>query len=247
MSRLDSLTPSKSRSRASPSPSPSPGPGSPARSTETTHHRMLKLVLSEVRKIIKTWDELVIMDGFKACKGVIDEGTEMDNILSIEDKPERPEVGGHLNLWYAHRLSLESTLKKLDNNLYKLTALADQAEKILFEAYKREGHEFVFVEPLWFTWTLEKFVNSLSPLISLHTSHLASLTSYSNIILDPNTPFDDAKLTLESWRDIATGGERWVGVREWEELVDIELSGGMDEDEDEEDEVPVKGRRKNRK
>ncbi|WWD09206.1 hypothetical protein V865_007328 [Kwoniella europaea PYCC6329] len=247
MSRLDSLTPSKSRSRASPSPSPSPGPGSPAKITETTHHRMLKLVLSEVRKIIRTWDELVIMDGFKACKGVIDEGTEMDNILAVEDKPERPEINGHLDCWYSYRQSLESTLKKLDNNLYKLSALTDQAEKIFFEAYKREGQDFVFVEPLWFTWTLEKFVNSLSPIISLHTSHLASLTSLSHIILDPNTSFDDAKLTLEAWRDIATGGERWEGVREWEELVEVELAGGRDEGDDDEDEVPIKGKKKGRK
>ncbi|WWC86055.1 uncharacterized protein L201_000926 [Kwoniella dendrophila CBS 6074] len=247
MSRLDSLiTPSRSRSRASASPSPSPSVGSPSKQNETTHHRMLKLVLAEVRKIIKTWDELVIIDGFKASKGCIDEATEMDNILAIDEKPERPEITEHLNSWYNHRQSLESTLKKLDNNLYKLSALAEQAEKILFGAYTREGNEFVFVEPLWSTWTLEKFVNSLSPLISLHTLHLASLNSLSQAILDPNTSFDDAKLTLEAWRDIATGGERWTGVREWEELIDLELSAGKD-DLDDEDDIPFKGKKKNKR
>ncbi|WWC66591.1 uncharacterized protein I206_100494 [Kwoniella pini CBS 10737] len=243
MSRLDSLTPSRSRSRAS--PSPSPAPSSPLRgSNETTHHRMLKLVLGEVRKIIRTWDEIIIIDGFKAAKGFIDEGTEMDNILAIDEKPERPEISNHLNTLFNHRQTLESTLKKLDNNLYKLSALAEQAEKIFFGAYSREGTEFVFVEPLWSTWTMERFVNSLSPLISFHTAHLASLTTLSKIILDTTTTFDDAKVALESWRDIATGGERWEGVREWEELVELELQSELD---DEEDDLPIKTKKKNKK
>ncbi|WRT63964.1 uncharacterized protein IL334_000891 [Kwoniella shivajii] len=246
MSRLDSLTPSRARSRGSQSPSPSPGP-SPlqSQSTETTHHRMLKLVLSETKKLFKTWDELIIVDGFKAAKGCIDESTEMDNLLTVEEKPERPEINPHLNQWYFHRHSLESTLKKLDNYLYKLSALAEQAEKIFFGAYTREGADFVFQEPLWLTWTLERFVNSFSPLISLHFAHLATITSLSQTILNPDTSFDDAKYTLEAWRDIATGGERWVAVREWEELVEFELTGGKDEDE--EDELPIKGKKKNKR
>ena len=75
MSRLASLTPSRPpRSSLSPSPSPS----SPARPIETTHHRMLKLLLNEVRNLIKTWDELVGIDGLKAGKACVDEVTEME-------------------------------------------------------------------------------------------------------------------------------------------------------------------------
>jgi hypothetical protein len=75
MSRLASLTPSRTRSRASQSPSPSPAP---TVSVEATHHRMLKLVLAEVRNTIRTWDELVGADGVKAGKGCVDEGTTME-------------------------------------------------------------------------------------------------------------------------------------------------------------------------
>ncbi|WVQ97103.1 hypothetical protein IAU59_004213 [Kwoniella sp. CBS 9459] len=241
MSRLESLvqTPSRSRSRASASPSPGP---SPSRAAETTHHRMLKLVLAEVRKIMKTWDELVIVDGFKACKGCIDEATEMENILAV-DRPERPEVTPHLTALYTHREALQSTLKKLDNNLYKLTALADQADKVLFAAYQRENHDFVFVEPLWLSWTLECFVNSLSPLISTHTIHLSSLNSLASTITNLDTSFDDAKLALEHWRDLALGGGRWDAAREWEALVELELAGGRGDDEmderDDDDDMAV--------
>ena len=73
MSRLASLTPSRARS----SPSPSPSPSTP-QITETTHHRMLKLLIQELRNVFKTWDELVLIDGMKAAKGCIDEMTEME-------------------------------------------------------------------------------------------------------------------------------------------------------------------------
>lgn len=80
-SRLASLTPSKNaRSRGSPSPSPSPAQ-SPPRPTETTHHRMLKLVIGEIKNVIRTWDEIVILEGFKAAKGCVDESTEMESVL----------------------------------------------------------------------------------------------------------------------------------------------------------------------
>jgi hypothetical protein len=39
---------------------------------------MLKLILAEVKNVIKTWDGLVLVDGMKAAKGCIDAMTEME-------------------------------------------------------------------------------------------------------------------------------------------------------------------------
>ncbi|KIR67608.1 hypothetical protein I314_02025 [Cryptococcus bacillisporus CA1873] len=220
-SRLASLTPSKNaRSRGSPSPSPSPAQ-SPPRPTETTHHRMLKLVIGEIKNVIRTWDEIVILEGFKAAKGCVDESTEMDNILDVEERPEREE----------------------DNFLGKLCQLIDQAEKVLLGACQRETYDFVFVEPLWLTWTLEHCVNAMSTLIPHHTYHLAELSVLASTILDPSTAFDDAKYALEAWRDLATGGERWEAVRDWEELIELELTKAEEEEAEEDN---TKGRRKRR-
>ena len=60
------------------------------------------------------------------------------------------------------------------------------------------------------------------------------------------TPFDKAKLALEQWQDLSRGGERWEIVREWEEMVDLELASSTAEKE-REDEEGVKGKRKGRK
>lgn len=89
MSRLASLTPAGTPQRGrdvsqSPAPSPAggtprtPRAGTPSRQIETTHHRMLKLIIAELKGLFKTWDEISLVDGVKAGKGCIDEATEME-------------------------------------------------------------------------------------------------------------------------------------------------------------------------
>jgi hypothetical protein len=39
---------------------------------------MLKLVIAEIRSTFRTWDDLVAVDGMRAGKGLVDEGTTME-------------------------------------------------------------------------------------------------------------------------------------------------------------------------
>lgn len=39
----------------------------------------------------------------------------------------------------------------------KMVSLVDGMEALLFEAHKAKGWKWVHEEPLWCTWTLEKF------------------------------------------------------------------------------------------
>ena len=50
---------------------------------------MLKLVVTEVRNLIKNWDELVLIDGLKAGKSCIDEATEMEHVFTASKLGER--------------------------------------------------------------------------------------------------------------------------------------------------------------
>lgn len=93
-------------------------------------------------------------------------------------------------------------------------------------------------------------VNSLPRLFTVHNQHLATLTGLAEELKSSETSFDDARLTLEAWRDFGYGGERYHLVREWEELVEIETTMGQEVDEDEnEDDMPVKrsGKKKGKK
>ncbi|ORX34224.1 hypothetical protein BD324DRAFT_637164 [Kockovaella imperatae] len=263
MSRLASLQPRGKASGSSPSPSSpssssSPKPRStssnpstpkqsnantaydrsqrtPSRQAETSHHRFLKLLLDEVKKLCSTWEDIMLVDGLKAGKGCVDQATEMDNILLAPLGSERPSIAEHLEMFYESQRAMDGVLRKLDRLIIKLSALIDQADKLFFEAHRTMGWQFVLEQPMWFSWTFETFVDSLSPLLSNHHTQLAHLRVLSNQITDPQTSFENAKLALEQWRDLAKGGSRWQSVRDWEELMDLEMSFGTEDSDDDMD------------
>ncbi len=53
-------------------------PKSPARATESTYHRKLRTCLQELKGIAETWDDLVLIDGLKAVKSLVDTRTELE-------------------------------------------------------------------------------------------------------------------------------------------------------------------------
>lgn len=81
-------------------------------------------------------------------------------------------------------------------------------------------------------------MDTLPPLLHQHVLHLSLLTGLSQIVSSPESKFDEAKLALERWLALSRGGERWEVVREWEELVDLELGGyGLEDESSSEEEV----------
>ena len=78
MSRLASLSTPTRRQSPSPSPSPQVAESSIGSVVETTHHRMLKLLIAEMKSLFRTWDDLAGLDSLKAGQGIINEQTTME-------------------------------------------------------------------------------------------------------------------------------------------------------------------------
>ena len=80
MSRLASF-----RGPSTPSPSPvhAKQPSSPSLTTESTYHRKTRLYLQELRTISDTWDDLVLVDGVKAAKSLVDARTDLEYTVSL--------------------------------------------------------------------------------------------------------------------------------------------------------------------
>lgn len=81
MSRLASFrgpsTPSKSPAQHRQASAPS----SPsARPIDSPFHRKLKTLLKELQSITETWDDLVLIDGAKAAKLLVDSRTELEYV-----------------------------------------------------------------------------------------------------------------------------------------------------------------------
>lgn len=82
MSRLASFkgpsTPSASPVAAKQPKSPA---GSPSRSIESTYHRKTRTALQELRSITETWDDLVLLDGLKAARSLVDTRTDLEWVV----------------------------------------------------------------------------------------------------------------------------------------------------------------------
>jgi len=185
------------------------------------------------------WDELV-GDGWKAAKGLIDEHTEIDNILAIPEGPSRPPITPHYTTYQSHLSALESINSKLQKQLQKFRLLSDTACTLLFEAVRLRDPEFALVDRLWVdtgTWTLEHFVESMQDLPTLHASHLAQIITLTSTITHPNGTsntsapaantdiFELQRSALQLYADATTRSELHFWREEWLELVGLEIGG----------------------
>jgi hypothetical protein len=71
-----SSTPVKPRQPSSPSSSSSSR-------LESTYHRKLRTLLLDLRAAALTWDSLVLIDGLKAAKSLVDTRTELEYVASL--------------------------------------------------------------------------------------------------------------------------------------------------------------------
>lgn len=61
----------------------SSAPPSPAKTIESTYHRKLRTLLQELRASTETWDDLVLDDGLKAAKSLVDTRTELEYAVAV--------------------------------------------------------------------------------------------------------------------------------------------------------------------
>src|ERR1700728_875771 len=86
MSRLASFhTPSTPSTSPAKLKQPS-APSSPSRLTESTYHRKTRTLLQELQGIAHTWDSLVLVDGLKAAKGLVDARTDLEYFIRNYDR-----------------------------------------------------------------------------------------------------------------------------------------------------------------
>ncbi|CCM02930.1 uncharacterized protein FIBRA_05045 [Fibroporia radiculosa] len=223
MSRLASFkgpsTPSASPVRIK---SPS-APSSPSRLTESTYHRKIRTLLQELRAVTETWEDIVLMDGLKAAKGLVDTRTDLDNALHAFSKtqPTYRLVGPKIALMEQYISDLDAVETKLKKQFMKMNHIIENMESVLCEAHKVKGWRWV-QEPLWVTWSLEKFVISIpNILIPYHRS----LTMHAEIMQSlraHNVSFDVSREAIAKWAAqpfLEDGG--WEA--RWEDLCAVEI------------------------
>ncbi|KAJ7470314.1 hypothetical protein FB451DRAFT_332385 [Mycena latifolia] len=213
MSRLASF-----RGPSTPSPSPVPAkqpksPGSPSRPVESTYHRKIRSALQELRAITETWDDLVLLDGLKAARSLVDTRTDLDNALALipNGLPRHRLMGPKLALMEKRIAELDAVTSKLQKQFRRMNAVIDGMEALLIEAHKAKGWHWVSEEPLWVSWSLEKFVTSIPVLLVPYHRSLNTHLELVGILRSHLVSFEDARDALTKWAE-----QPWLEDDGWE-------------------------------
>ncbi|KAJ7043229.1 hypothetical protein C8F04DRAFT_1207694 [Mycena alexandri] len=214
MSRLASFkgpsTPSSSPVAAKAQPK---SPGSPSRPIESTFHRKTRTALQELRSLTETWDDLVLLDGLKAARSLVDTRTDLDNALALvsDGLPRSHLVGPKLALMEKRISELDAVAAKLQKQFRRMNAVIDGLESLLIEAHKTKGWQWASEEPLWVTWSLERFVSSIPALLIPYHRSLDTHLALVGVLRSHSVSFEDARDALAKWAE-----QTWLEDDGWE-------------------------------
>ncbi|KAJ3741855.1 hypothetical protein DFH05DRAFT_1502906 [Lentinula detonsa] len=199
-------------------------PSSPARVTESTYHRSLRTLLQEIRSTTETWDDLVLIDGLKAIKSLVDLRTELDNAITRAPNrlPRRYLVGPQLEVMDQRISELDAVLTKLQKQFRKLNNLVENLETLVFEAHKNKGWRWVENEPLWTTWSLEKFASSIPEILIHYHRSLNEHIMLVNILRSHSVSFDESREAISKWAEQPWLEENGWDAK-WEDLCSVEI------------------------
>ncbi|KAF9517511.1 hypothetical protein BS47DRAFT_1290936 [Hydnum rufescens UP504] len=225
---------------SSPSPTPvkpqpsRPQQGSPAPSSslrngnhsETTYHRKLRTTLLEIQSVTMTWNDLVLHDGLRAAKALVDARTELSNALAAFPTGQFPRthtVGPKVSLMEDKLEELDMVLSKLQRCFTRLVSLVDTIDELLLDAVKIRGTAWS-QEPLWLTWSLDRFASQIPNILYPYHRALASHINQIVTLRPHGLPFDKARVVINEW---AT--QEWIREEGWDaswgELCEIEVGG----------------------
>ncbi|KAF5372957.1 hypothetical protein D9758_001689 [Tetrapyrgos nigripes] len=180
---------------------PASASSSPSKPTESTYHRKTRTLLQELRSLTETWDDLVLMDGLKAAKSLVDTRTDLDNTLSITPNrlPRSHVVGQKLEAMEKRVAELDAVIMKLERQFRKICAVVENLEALVIDAHKNKGASWVQKEPLWVTWSLEKFATSVSEILVPYHRSLDDHRSLVNTLRCHSVPFEESRNAIAAW------------------------------------------------
>ncbi|KAJ7074231.1 hypothetical protein C8F01DRAFT_1205382 [Mycena amicta] len=203
-------------------------PASPSRTVESTYHRKTRTALQELRTITETWDDLVLLDGLKAARSLVDTRTDLENNAATRSHrfpnglPRQRLVTPKIEIMEKRIAELDGVVVKLQKQFRKMNAVIEGLEALLIDAHKIKGCQWASEEPLWVTWSLEKIrypdskpVSSISGLLLPYHRSLNTHIDLVNILRNSRDAL--AKWAEQSWLE----EDGWEAM--WEDLCVAEV------------------------
>ncbi|KAF8558476.1 hypothetical protein OG21DRAFT_1404949 [Imleria badia] len=200
-------------------------PPSPSRLSESTVHRRLRTLLQELRSVSQTWDDIVLLDGLKAGRTLVDARTELDNMLSLlppDSQPRSEIVGPQLAIMDKSIAQLDAIAAKLKKLLRRVSTVLDNLEALYHEAQRTKGARWCQEEALWVSWPLEKFVKSMADVEPPYHRSLALTKDIIDRLRSHSVTFEASRDAMSQWVEqpyLAEDG--WEA--KWEDLCAAEI------------------------
>jgi len=147
------------------------------------------------------------------------------NMLALVPNGEQPRsriVGPKLSYMDERIAAIELVISKLRKQFQKMNSTVDAMEALLADAHKAKGWHWVCSEPMWTTWTMEKFVTSISDILwpyrrslELHVELLDTLRSH-------DVPFETSRKVANTWVEQPHLEDDSWGAK-WEALCEVEV------------------------
>ncbi|KAH7107718.1 hypothetical protein BKA62DRAFT_765096 [Auriculariales sp. MPI-PUGE-AT-0066] len=195
---------------------------------ESPFHRRLRALLLDIRSAIATWDDIVLHDGFRAAKAIVDTRTQLDNALAIQPLPRERLVSPKIVVLDVKAEDLAAALHKLASKrsptlclFYRLTACVDTLETLVNEAHKQKGWTWVSQQPLWNTWTLLKFALEIPVVLPFYDRALRANNQLASKLRDYGAPFEDSRAALALW--ISQPELQSCPWSDWDQLFAVEI------------------------
>lgn len=231
MSRLASFkgpsTPTSSPSLQKKSNQPGATPTSPSqnRLAESPHQRQVRIILQDIRTVTQNWDDIVLISGLKALRNLVDARTELENALSSLPSGTLPRhfvVEPKVSVMERSIVELDAVISKLKVQFKKLDFLVTRIENLMFETVKSKGNWKVIEEPLWTTWSLEKFGTTVPDILIPYHRSLNMHIDIVNLLRSHSTPFEISRAALSRWVAQPYLAEDGWEAR-WEDLCAVEI------------------------
>ncbi|KZT26486.1 hypothetical protein NEOLEDRAFT_1112388, partial [Neolentinus lepideus HHB14362 ss-1] len=243
MSRLASFkgpsTPTSSPVRVK-QPPPSPGQ-LPSKSAESPYHRKVRILMLELRTCTSIWDDIVTIDGLRAASALVDARTELDNALALVPAGQQPRyhvAEPKISLMESRIEDLDRVIFKLKKQFHRMNTIIDNLESLLSDAHKVCGWQWVAEEPLWTTWSLEKFgqpvcrgwilhpdillVSSAAQLLIPYRRSLEMHTDIVNTLRCHSVAFETSRQIITQWATQPhLDQDSWDA--KWEDLCSVEI------------------------
>ncbi|KAN0124064.1 hypothetical protein V8E52_002554 [Russula decolorans] len=218
-------TPSSSPVKQAKSPTTKSTPTQAAKSTESTYHRKLRASLQDLRAACHTWDDLVCEDGLRAVRELIDTRTDLDNMLSLVPDGEQPHsriVGPKLSYMDERITAIDLVVSKLKKQFQKMNSIIDGMEALLADAHKAKGWHWVYSEPTWTTWPMEKFVTAISDILWPYRRSLEMHAELLETLRSHDVSFETSRKVANTWVEQPHLEEDSWDAK-WEDLCEVEI------------------------